>query len=68
VLGIYKKLLRRRTTESIRRMSGIDALTDCIKGKDDHIQVLENQVLSIEAQVALLQLRNICLSEETEKK
>jgi hypothetical protein len=46
----------------------INVLTGCIKGKNDHIQVLDNQVRSIEAQVALLQLRNIFLSEEAENK
>jgi hypothetical protein len=46
----------------------IDVLTDCIKGKDVRIQVLDNKVQAIEAQVALLQLRNIFLSEEAENK
>jgi hypothetical protein len=44
----------------------IDVLKDSIKGKDDHIQVLNNHVRAIEAEVALLQVRNIFLSEEAE--
>jgi hypothetical protein len=43
-------------------------LTDCIKGKDGHIQVLNNQVQAIEAQFTLLQLHNIFLSEEADNK
>jgi hypothetical protein len=46
----------------------VSILTDCIKGKDEHIQVLDNQVRAIEAQVTLLQLRNVFLSEEAENK
>jgi methionine synthase II (cobalamin-independent) len=46
----------------------IDVLTDCRKEKDDLIEVLNNQVQDSEAQVALLQLRNISLSEEAENK
>jgi hypothetical protein len=46
----------------------IDVLTYCIKGKECHIKVLNNQVQAIEAQFELMHLSNIFLPEEADNK